>query len=296
MGFPPQGWIPTVITAAVILASGFLGQTNYWTGVQHFSTNIALDTGQLNYSNHIISFPANTITVVGQNSTWTHTINTNESPQINYSGHQYTFPANTMTVGGLNITQQWTGQNNFTHTRNFHTGSEIYVSGAFIQRNPAYTYTTTFNGPAVGSNQTYTWFGQPLVNSTAQLSGNGTMTTSTSPVMDGVYDTLTPQQDTRIEVSAQGVMYNSVSGDGCRLDVRYSTSATANGGATTGTTVIGAWVKANSTGTAQMIPFKLAGFATSLTVGTKYYFDITEAAITGGQCHVLNVGWNNKEI
>lgn len=254
MGFgsPPQGYIATAITIAVLTAAGLFSGANTWTGAQTFS----------------------------------HTLNMNVAQVMNFSGHIMTQPSNTGTPGLLNNTQTWNGNNTMK-----------FGSGGIIQRNPASTFTTTWTGPAVLSNQTYVNYGQPLANFTSgQLSGNATGTSSTTIVMLGNYATLTPQQDGRVELSMSGYAQDSILGDGCRIDIRYGTSNLGASGAIASGTVIGNKLVTDSFAASAPVPFSRVVDITGLTIGTKYYFDVGQAAVTGGTCTLFNVNWSIKEI
>ena len=127
-----------------------------------------------------------------------------------------------------------------------------------------------------------------------QLSGNGTGTTSASMVMDGVYATITPKNTGRITVSVTGVLANSVSGDGCNIGIRQGTSNMGANGVAVAGSLLGDNLRYTTAAAAQAVPFSRV-YDFSGTVGTQYFFDLSQSRITGGTCTITSVDWNLVE-
>jgi hypothetical protein len=194
--------------------------------------------------------------------------------------------------------------NTFEGTLNAEGAVKVHANKLLI-RNPDSTFTTSIQNSAQTKNNTVTI---PLFSgaqtfalvpefssTTGEQNGNGTGTTSFSPVMDGVYATLTPKISGNATITVSGDAQNSVAGDGCRIDVRYSDGAMgANGDVPTGQ-LVGANIKTSSATENQTIPWFRSADVTGLTAGTKYYFDLTQAAVTGGTCTITNVYWEIHE-
>lgn len=125
---------------------------------------------------------------------------------------------------------------------------------------------------------------------------NQTGTASTTPVMYGGFATITPQVTGRLEVTVSGYAQDSLLGDGCRIDVRESTSNMGSNGAVLSGTLLGNNLKLTSGTASGTLPFSKTVQITGVTLATKYYFDLSFAAITGGTCTINNVDWSIKEI
>jgi len=129
---------------------------------------------------------------------------------------------------------------------------------------------------------------------TGQLSGNGTGTSSASLVMDGVYATLTPANTGRITVTVSGGYKSSVTSDGCIIGIRQSTSSMGANGAAVAGSALG-----NNLHFLSAVGGDASGFSRTYdftgTVGTKYFFDLSFARITGGTCTLQDINWNLVE-
>ena len=131
---------------------------------------------------------------------------------------------------------------------------------------------------------------------TGNLSGNGTGSGSATPVMVGVYATITPTNTGRIQVTASGNTQSGTLLDGCRIDIRESSSYLgAPGSAASGIPLGNKIIMTSSTSNA-FEAFARTYDITGLTIGTKYYFDVTQASVIGGTCTVTNVNWFLKEF
>jgi hypothetical protein len=103
----PQGTIALSITVAALVAAGavIISQTNTFTGSNFFNgihTSIAhleLPNGQINYSNHILTLPLNTGTLLLSNQTLSSLTGTLGAAigvtTLSNTGHISTFPGNT---------------------------------------------------------------------------------------------------------------------------------------------------------------------------------------------------------
>lgn len=121
-------------------------------------------------------------------------------------------------------------------------------------------------------------------------------TTSTTPVMTGLSVggsagpcLFTPKYSQNVRVEMYGTLANSVSGDGASARGFFGAcvsfaacAAPANGGVQTGT----AWsptVQAVSSAASAPEQFYISGHLTGLTAnGPGYWFDVAQAAVTGG--------------
>ncbi len=129
---------------------------------------------------------------------------------------------------------------------------------------------------------------------TGQLSGNGTGTSSASLVMDGVYATLTPANTGRITVTVSGGYKSSVTSDGCIIGIRQSTSNMGGNGVAVAGSALGGNLHFLSA-----VGGDASGFSRTYdftgTVGTKYFFDLSFARITGGTCTLQDINWDLVE-
>jgi hypothetical protein len=115
---------------------------------------------------------------------------------------------------------------------------------------------------------------------------NPASTTSLVGVMAGIAVAFTPTQTGRVLVIAEGSMSNNTVGDAIDVQIRYGTgTAPVNGAALTGTAA-GAFQRCTATGAALQVPFAVVAIVTGLTVGTAYWFDLMEKAITGGTAQI----------
>jgi hypothetical protein len=123
---------------------------------------------------------------------------------------------------------------------------------------------------------------RPQITSTSP--GNPAATASTTFVMMGLAQAITPQVTGRVLFCIEGTIQNNTAGDGTDVEITYGTGAApGNGVAVTGTVVAG-FVRGGSTNqpVSLNIPFSLLGIGTGLTVGTAYWFDLAVRAVTGG--------------
>lgn len=108
-----------------------------------------------------------------------------------------------------------------------------------------------------------------------------TGTVSTSLVMAGLAQSITPTNSGRMFFCITGQLSSSSAGQYASAAFRYGTgSAPANGAAVTGT-AIGAGVSGYSPTGAQAFPFTICGYVTGLTPGTAYWFDLAMASSVG---------------
>lgn len=119
---------------------------------------------------------------------------------------------------------------------------------------------------------------------------NPTGTASTSAfVMMGLACSFTPHSTGNVLFQVQGIILNSVGGDGMNARL-YEGSGTAplNGAAQTGTQISTVASFTSPTGSTSA-PATLIGLATGLAVGTTYWFDVAVEATTGGTASFQNV-------
>lgn len=139
-----------------------------------------------------------------------------------------------------------------------------------------------------------------------------TLTASTTAVMLGLGATtsfalITPQITGRVLVIISGLIQNSVSGDGCNVQLSYGTgTAPVNGAALTGTQ-IGLQSVWTSLTNAMIAPFCLQALITGLavpvinanrqtTAATTVWLDLAFKAVTGGNASVTNVNITALEL
>ena len=118
---------------------------------------------------------------------------------------------------------------------------------------------------------------------------NPTGTTSTTGVMAGIGSTVAfvPAKTGVMFIMISGEGVNSAGGNGYKSDIRYGTgTAPTNGSALSGT-IVGQSISGVN-GTAKT-PFALQGTAVGLTVGTTYWLDIGQYAITAGTATLTNI-------
>lgn len=116
---------------------------------------------------------------------------------------------------------------------------------------------------------------------------NPTGTTSTTGVMAGLNEVFTPNWSGNLSVAIGGTHGSSAANDGCTTHIRYGTGTPpANGVALTGTAL-----GSNQTSVAGtlLVPFSNVASIVGLSVGTTYWFDLSEAAVTGGTCAMSNM-------
>lgn len=148
-----------------------------------------------------------------------------------------------------------------------------------------------FNIPVTRETETYAVRAQSNFTSP----GNKTGTTSAATVMWGGYITLTPQVTGTIDFYVTGQYDNSVVTDGCRIDVRESTTNMGVNGAVAAGTVIGTNLKVTSPTASSNSTFSKIVEATGLTKGTKTFWDLGFNRLVGGTCTLRNVDMLIKE-
>lgn len=226
--------------------------------------------------------------------------------------------SNTHTIVDTGLGQTITGGKTFTGAEkvngagsyDYQTTSSMKVSsGGILLRNPSGSFATTINNGAQTANNTLT---QPVFTGTqlnqlvgafnstqgdggSSLKGNGSGTTSASGVMDGVYATLIPKYSDNATVTVHGSASASASGDGCRIQIRESTSNMGGNGAAPAGTLQANPIKMVTTSSTIVMPFSIEYTQTGLVAGTKVYFDLDQRATTGGTCTLTNVFWNIQE-
>jgi hypothetical protein len=130
---------------------------------------------------------------------------------------------------------------------------------------------------------------------------NPTGTTSTTGVHAGLAVAFTPKTSgvALIIISGQGT--NGNGDNGYKGAIRYGTGAApANGAALTGTQVggtIGGSCVVSSSATGTVVnPFSRQAIVTGLTIGTAYWIDLEQAAVTGGTATFTNVNVSVIEL
>jgi hypothetical protein len=119
----------------------------------------------------------------------------------------------------------------------------------------------------------------------AVLSANYT-TTSTTLVSTGLGVTLTPE-DTKVMLDGRAVVNNNTAGDGVTVAIYQSTvgiPAAGSAPASGDTAILQVNITSSAASQNQVVPLALP--VTSLTAGTKYYFYLAVAAVTGGTAQV----------
>lgn len=121
-------------------------------------------------------------------------------------------------------------------------------------------------------------------------------TTSTTQVMTGAIASLTPNATTRALVTVTGMMTNT-NGNGATAQIRFGTgTAPVNGAAASGTAV-GAAVTFTAITGVLTGPFALTALITSgLTIGTAYWFELGQAAVTGGTATLTGLSYDVIEV
>ena len=115
-------------------------------------------------------------------------------------------------------------------------------------------------------------------------------TTNTSGVMAGLAVAFTPAATGNILFHVTGDLSNGTSGGGAGAQLRYGTgTAPANGAASTGTPA-GALVEGQLVGNPlSTIPFALVAYVPGFTVGTPYWFDLMQLAVTSGTVNLAQL-------
>ncbi|MGI0007283.1 MAG: hypothetical protein ACREAR_04725 [Nitrosotalea sp.] len=134
---------------------------------------------------------------------------------------------------------------------------------------------------------------KPQINFTAQA--NKTGTSSLVGVMLGQGTAITPQTTGRILIQVSGYTSQNTPPDGCITGIRYGTgSDPANAAVLTGT-MIGSNQKSTHSAATTKIPFAESVQVTGLTINTRVWIELSEAALTGGTCTINNVNWSVLE-
>lgn len=132
------------------------------------------------------------------------------------------------------------------------------------------------------------------VNATSPA--NQTGTSSVPGVMEGAYITITPQTTGRISINVSGYSQSTLSGDGCKIQIRYGAyNLGANGAALAGS-ALGTGIQAISGGAGAGVPFSRSYDLTGLSLGTKQYIDLSQAQVNGGTCTLYNIMWFVNEF
>lgn len=118
---------------------------------------------------------------------------------------------------------------------------------------------------------------------------NPTGTTSLTQVMSGLAVYFTPRITGRVQVTVQLQGGNNTLADGALAQVRHGTgTAPTNGAAATGT-ADGKSQQNISPAAANILPINLDVEIEGLVLGTTYWFDLGQAAITGGTATLTNI-------
>ena len=134
---------------------------------------------------------------------------------------------------------------------------------------------------------------KPQINFTAQA--NRTGTSSFGGVMLGQGTAINPQVTGRILIQVSGYTSQNTAGSGCITGIRYGTGADPlNAAALTGTS-IGSNQRSTHSAITTRVPFAENVQVTGLTLNTRVWIELSEAAITSGTCTVNNVNWSVLE-
>ncbi|HUR21672.1 MAG TPA: hypothetical protein VMZ90_12730 [Vicinamibacterales bacterium] len=150
------------------------------------------------------------------------------------------------------------------------------------------------SAPVLAANETLAV--RPQISST--FPGNPTATTSTTDVMMGLGSTIafTPRQSGALRVTIGMMAANSLATKGVSATMyRGSGSAPTNGAAVTGSQTSGSKIF-TATDNGAMTNIVLDAFATGLTVGTAYWFDVALKAVSGGTASILYINCNIQEL
>lgn len=122
-------------------------------------------------------------------------------------------------------------------------------------------------------------------------------TVSTVGVMAGLNQTLKMARSGRVLVSAYGTMANNTINDGAKTQIRFGTGAApVNGAALTGTAVGTVQTVTGELAANNLNPFSLQASISGLLLGTTYWFDLMEGAITGGTASLANMTYSVGEL
>lgn len=143
-----------------------------------------------------------------------------------------------------------------------------------------------FQGPT-GSISTLTSFA---------TSSDPSTTTSTTGVMMGFSQTITPVQSGKLLVLVCGDVDNNTNARGSLIQIRYGTGTPpTNGSALTGTP-LGGLVCFFQNNSAIIAPFNLSGIISGLSIGVTVWIDISLASVTGGTSRVRDVSFSIIEL
>lgn len=172
------------------------------------------------------------------------------------------------------------------------TGKTITI-GANLTTTGAGAPTLAFSG----TGRTYTFpdaAGRVLTTAGVVLTPAGMSnyaTTSATQRMSGNGGAcaITPLYSTRVNFQVLGVMLNNTANGGAQALLRYGTgTAPAANDAVTGTALTGG-LNLDTAPAGLVAPFNASGFATGLTPGTAYWFDMTAAIIGAGTATIANM-------
>ncbi len=122
-------------------------------------------------------------------------------------------------------------------------------------------------------------------------------TTSTSGAMAGLAGSFTPTATGKVLILISGDIRNSGNNDGAKAQIRYGTGAApSNAAALTGSAVGGAVQYLNTSNNTVRTPFALNAVVTGLTIGTAYWLDIGQYAVTAGTASISNVSISAIEV
>lgn len=126
---------------------------------------------------------------------------------------------------------------------------------------------------------------------------NPSGTTSTTGVMMGLNQLITPLITGKVMVIISGCMKNTTNTDGTQTQIRYGTgTAPTNGASLTGTTAGGLVHYDNPAGLTIHVPVTVQAIVSGLTIGTPYWFDLSLASITGGTSNIESLSVSIIEI
>ena len=119
--------------------------------------------------------------------------------------------------------------------------------------------------------------------STGNSPGNAN-TTSTSYVQGGANLTFAPRLSGRVLIIWNAIIFNSTISDGIEVGLTYGTGATgpSKGAAQTGTIIVQNLGISSEVTAGIQAPLCVVGFVGGLTVGTTYWFDFIQQAVTAG--------------
>lgn len=261
-----------------------------------------------------MTFPAPKITINGNNrSSFISVANTTSANSIN--GHSVSFPSSNSgtlllgngTLSSLTGTLQAllgvTTLSNAGHVSTFPstTGTLLQAnsSGASLTGIVLSSLTNTGHVSTAPLNTGTIRDTNFTVANISTAPSNPTGTTSTTGVMAGVGGTckITPATTGTVFVIISMQGQSNTGDDGFKADLRISSvagqTAPSNAAALTGTVlqagITGQWIASSTTTDTPISPITLAAIASGLTVGSSYWIDIGEYAVTGGTASFTNI-------